>query len=616
MLLDRVDSPKAIKKFSFKELEVLAGEIRQRIIDTTSITGGHVAPSLGAVELTIALHYVLDSPKDKIVWDVGHQIYAHKLLTGRQAHFSTLRQHKGLSGFPKREESEHDIFDVGHASTSISAALGIAEARDIKKEKFEVFAVIGDGSLSGGMAFEGLNNAGYLGTDMTVVLNDNKMSISPNVGAMSNHLRALERMHHVSTDSKPRREIKTIFERLGFTHMGPVDGHSVKDLVGALEEAKKARGPKLLHVITVKGKGFAPAEQTPSKFHGLGPYDSKTGRTAPKKDSYSSVFAAQLVEEARKDKGVVAITAAMPAGTGLSAFAKEFPKRFYDVGIAEEHAVTFAAGLSVQGMNPAVAIYSTFLQRAFDQVIHDVALQELPVKFFLDRGGLVGDDGPTHHGCFDLSYLRIIPGMTVMASSSENELRDMVRTAMSHSRGPMAVRFPRGSVSGEKPRKPSLIEIGKSLAVRRGRDVSIIAIGSMVKEAERALEPLEAEGISAELINARFAKPLDEKAVVSSAKKTGTVITVEENALPGGFGSAVEELLHDAGLHDVRVHRIGIPDYFIEQGSQEILMQNLELTAENIFYTAKYWLKCSESAQKCKKDCIGKQGHYCFAGRK
>ncbi len=602
-LLEHIDSPEDLKRLGPEELPLLAGEIRDVIVGTCAKNGGHVAPNLGTVELTIALHYAFDSPRDKIVWDVGHQAYTHKLLTGRQARFSTLRQYRGISGFPKKGESEHDHFDVGHASTSISSALGLAEARDLRGEKFEVVAVIGDGSLNGGLAFEGLNNTGYLQTNLTIVLNDNKMSIAPNVGALSNHLKTLHRLSDISTEGKPRRQMRTIFEALGFQYYGPVDGHDIGKLVEVFNEARKANRPKLIHVITQKGRGYRPAEQVAEKFHGLGAFDLLTGEVKSSKPGFSSVFGKAIVELAKEDPKIVAITAAMTSGTCLKEFAEQFPERFYDVGIAEEHAITFAAGLAQGGMKPCPVIYSTFLQRGFDEIVHDVALQELPVKIFIDRAGLVGDDGPTHHGVFDLSYLRLIPNMVVMSPKDENELRMMVKTAIGYDAGPIAVRYPRAPLVGVPMDGPmAALAIGEGETLREGSDVTIIAIGTMVQEMAAAARALEAEGISAETINARFVKPLDKKRILASARKTARVVTVEENALLGGFGSAVEELLGENRVA-ADMARMGIPDEFVEQGALEILKGNMGLNAEGIFYSAKYLSRCKAKKLVCNEEC-------------
>lgn len=618
-ILEKIDDPSNLKNLGIKELEQLAQECREKIVGTCSTTGGHVAPSLGTIELTIALHYCLNSPTDKILWDVSHQCYTHKILTGRKDKFNTLRCYKGLSGFTDPKESEHDFFVTGHASTSISTALGMAEARDKKGENFKVVAIIGDGAMSGGLAFEGLNNLGYLRTNMTIIINDNKMSISPNVGAMSNHLKLLQKFSDVSTLEKPRRNIKTLFETLGFEYTGPIDGHDIKKLIEAFKKIEKTKKPKVLHILTKKGKGFKPAETTPEKFHGLGTFNQITGEIKKaSKINYSKVFGTVLTKLGKKDKKICAITAAMPAGTGLSEFAKEIPDRFYDVGIAEQHAVTFAAGLAKEGFKPVVTLYSTFLQRAFDQILHDVALQNLPVKLFIDRAGLVGDDGPTHHGNFDISFLRIIPRMIIMAPKDEKELVAMVKTSMEYNKGPTAVRYPRGTIVGSSEAIDydcKKIEIGKAEQLNKGKDISIIAIGNMVQEALEAIKPLEEEGIQADLINARFAKPLDEKTILESAEKTKKVITIEENTLLGGFGSAVSNLIEEKGSKDIEVKKIGVPDRFIEQGPQTTLRENIGLTAENIFYTAKYWTKCCNNIPltKCDKACAGKtkKGSFC-----
>jgi 1-deoxy-D-xylulose-5-phosphate synthase len=602
-ILERLDSPEDLKKLGLEELPQLASEFRDIIVSTCAKNGGHVAPNLGVVELTMALHYAFDSPKDKIVWDVGHQSYTHKLITGRKARFGTLRQYGGMSGFPKKQESEHDHFDTGHASTSISSALGMAEARDLNGESFEVVAVIGDGSLSGGLAFEGLNNTGYLHTNLTIVLNDNKMSIAPNVGALSNHLKMLHRLSDISMEGKPRRRIQTIFEELGFQYYGPIDGHDIGRLIEVFNESKKTKKPKLIHVITQKGRGYLPAERVTEKFHGLGAFDILTGRTTSNNSSFSTVFGKTIVELAEGDQKIVAITAAMTSGTGLKEFAEKFPERFYDVGIAEEHAITFAAGLARGGMKPCLVIYSTFLQRGFDGLIHDVALQCLPVKIFIDRAGLVGDDGPTHHGVFDLGYLRMIPNMVVMSPKDENEFRMMIKTAMEYDRGPVAVRYPKASLIGV-PMKAEMtaIRIGEAEIVQEGRGITILAIGTMVQEAIAAAHALDMEGISAEIINARFVKPLDKSKILASVKKTMKLVTVEESVLMGGFGSAVEELLEENGVK-ADVVRLGVPDEFVEHGASEILKGEMELNAEGIFYHAKYLSRCKTAGMVCNEEC-------------
>jgi len=611
-LLDSIDSPEDLRKLDIPQLVQLAGEIRARIIDVVSRKGGHLAPSLGAVELTIALHYVFDTPRDKIIWDVGHQAYAHKLITGRRESFETLRQYKGISGFCRRDESPYDVFGAGHASTSISAALGIACARDLAGEDYKVIAVIGDGAMTGGLAFEGINNAGSLKKDIIVILNDNRMSISPNVGALSRYFTDVitgETYNRIKNDiwnlmgklsrfgggrlreviSELDKLVKSLiapgifFEKLGFRYFGPIDGHSHSHLINVFRQIKKLKGPILIHVYTTKGKGYSFAEVDARRFHGLGRFEKLTGVCTEGKEglTFSEVFGKTLVEIAKDRKDVVAITAAMCDGTGLKPFSEAFPDRFYDVGIAEGHAVTFAAGLAVGGAKPVVAIYSTFLQRAFDHMIHDVALQNLPVVFAIDRGGLVGEDGPTHHGVFDLSYLRQIPNMTVMAPKDEDELRSMLRFAVDYNRGPIAIRYPRGSCKGYITSGDySEIEYGRCEVMREGNDVTILAVGSMVWPSVEAADMLLKEGISASVVNMRFVKPLD---AAFLRGLHGKVVTVEENSLEGGFGSAVVEFLKDNGIGDVKIKRLGIPDRFIEHGKRDILLREVELDREGIF---------------------------------
>ncbi|MFZ5775591.1 MAG: 1-deoxy-D-xylulose-5-phosphate synthase [Thermodesulfobacteriota bacterium] len=602
-LLDTIDSPTDLRKLSEEHLESLAGELRRTIIDTVAQTGGHLAPSLGVVELTLAIHYVFNTPDDKLVWDVGHQVYAHKLLTGRRDRFHTLRQYKGISGFPKRDESPYDAFDTGHSSTSISAALGITAAKELKGDPAKTIAVIGDGSMTGGIAFEALNQAGHLGKNLIVILNDNEMSISPNVGALSSFLsrkltsktavRVKKEMEHflksfshvgeniLSVLKRSEDSIKgfftpgMLFEALKFEYVGPIPGHNLKSLIETLQNVRDfATGPVLIHVLTTKGKGYAPAETNPGDFHGVGPFDIATGKplpATPAPPSYTKVFGDTMIEIAKSDPRVVAITAAMPAGTGLIPFAKEFPDRFFDVGIAEQHAVTYAAGLATEGLLPVVAVYSTFFQRALDQIIHDVCLPNLPVTLALDRGGLVGDDGPTHHGVFDLSFLRFIPNLVVMAPKDENELRHMLHTAILHP-GPAAVRYPRGNgegvaMSGDLERLP----LGKGELLREGGDLLLLPVGNRVYPALEAAEGLAKLGIEAAVINPRYIKPLDEALICDWAQKTGRVITVEDNVKRGGFGGSVLELLARKGLSSVRVKLLGLPDIFMEHGSQEQL---------------------------------------------
>jgi 1-deoxy-D-xylulose-5-phosphate synthase len=597
-LLESISDPRQLKGYSVRELEQLASELRTRIIETCAANGGHVAPSLGVVELTIALHRVFDSPLDKIVWDVGHQAYAHKLLTGRNSSFGTLRTMGGISGFPKRVESPHDCFDVGHSSTSISAALGLAVGRDLKRTRNKVLAVIGDGSMTGGIAYEGLNHAGELNKDLVVILNDNEMSIAPNVGAMSNLLSRTitsEYVHRAKKEleafleavpmfgksvlkiaKRAEESLKglftpgMLFEAFGFEYIGPIDGHNIPLLLETLENVKRFDDAVLIHVITKKGKGYGPAEANPSLFHGVGPFEIETGKVVKGKGgaaSYTGIFGEAIKRLALENEKIVAITAAMPDGTGLTPFAKEFPERFFDVGIAEQHAVTFAAGLAAEGLRPVVALYSSFLQRGFDQLCHDVCLQDLPVVFAIDRAGVVGSDGPTHHGVFDLSYLRHVPGLTVMAPKDENELQHMLATGLSLD-GPSAIRYPRGNGYGvaiDQILKP--LPVGKGELVRDGKDGAIIAIGTMVQSALEAAAELSKEGVELAVMNARFVKPLDREMILSLAE-SGMLFTLEDNVLQGGFGTAILELLEEEERSEVLVTRIGYPDSFIEQGEQ------------------------------------------------
>ena len=609
-LLAKIQSPAELKKLDKKQLPLLAEELREKIVSTVAENGGHLGSSLGVVELTIALHRVFDSPKDKIIWDVGHQAYAHKLLTGRQNQFGTLRQINGISGFPKRAESDHDVFGVGHSSTSISASLGMAAANDILEQDNKVVAVIGDGSLTAGMAFEGLNHAGHLKQKLVVILNDNEMSISPNVGALSSFLsrkmtsdtfirfkketeNLLSYVPGIGRDlvnlaKRAEESLKSfmtpgmLFEGFGFDYFGPLDGHNLEELTETLHNVAQIKGPVLLHVLTKKGKGYEPAEQNPPKFHGVGPFDSQTGDVKGGKSvSYTSVFSETLVKLAEEDPRIVAITAAMTEGTGLKAFSEKFPERFYDVGIAEQHAVTFAAGLSCQGMRPVVAIYSTFLQRAYDQVVHDVCLQNLPVTFAMDRGGLVGADGPTHHGVFDLSFLRHVPNMVFAVPRNEVELQRIMKTA-SQFEGPFAYRYPRGAGMGvaiSEAIEP--LEIGQGELLVEGCDGLLIALGTMVNEALIASENMKKEGLSIAVVDARFVKPLDDELILSLAENAPFIITAEENSLQGGFGAAVLELFSDHGI-TVPVSRVGIPDHFVEQGTQAELRERLGLTSAGL----------------------------------
>jgi 1-deoxy-D-xylulose-5-phosphate synthase len=612
-MLDKINTPADIRGLTIRELNLLAAELREEIISVCAKNGGHLAPSLGVVELTIALHRVFASPQDKIVWDVGHQAYAHKLLTGRKDRFSTLRTMGGISGFPKRAESPHDVFDVGHSSTSISAALGMAAGRDLKRSGNKVIAVIGDGSMTGGLAYEGLNNAGHLNKDLVVILNDNEMSIAENVGAVSTLLSRTitsEFVHRIKKDvegflegldsfgkgmlkiaKKAEESLKglftpgMLFETFGFEYVGPIDGHNIEFLMETLENVKRFDDAVLIHVITKKGKGYRPAEEKPALFHGVGPFDIATGRVRKGKGgaaSYTSVFGGAIKRIAAEDERVVAITAAMPDGTGLTSFSRDYPNRFFDVGIAEQHAVTFAAGMAAEGFRPVVAVYSSFLQRAFDQVFHDVCLQNLPVVFAIDRAGVVGSDGPTHHGLFDLSYLRILPNMVLMAPMDENELQHMLQTAIEHE-GPTALRYPRGDGYGVPlDQKLKKIPIGKGEILRNGRDGAILAVGVMVNPALEAANALTSEGIDLTVVNARFIKPLDRDLIVSLACGAGNLFTVEESALMGGFGSAVLELLEEVGIEGVKVTRFGYPDRYVEQGEQPELRKMYCLDVEGI----------------------------------
>jgi 1-deoxy-D-xylulose-5-phosphate synthase len=618
MLIKNIESPADLKKLTQEELPLLAEELRDIIIEQVSCEGGHLASNLGVVELTIALHYVFNTPLDKIVWDVGHQSYAHKLLTGRFKKFATLRKYRGLSGFPKMEESPFDAFGTGHSSTSISAALGIAEARDKRGERFKVIPVIGDGALTSGLAFEGLNNAGQLKKDLLVILNDNEMSISKNVGALSAYLNRIltgeafqklkketkSFLEHIPKLGAPvskmaQRAEETIkglflpgilFEELGFTYIGPIDGHDIDLLIETFSRVRQLNEPVLLHVITKKGRGYKFSEKDPCVFHGIGPFDLDTGTVSsdPTTPTYSEVFGKALTALAQEDIRLVAISAAMREGTGLDIFSEKFPERFYDVGIAEPHAVTFAAGLASHGLRPVVAIYSTFLQRAYDEIIHDVCLQNLPVIFAIDRSGIVGEDGATHQGVFDISYLRHIPNLLVMSPKDAPELRGMLRLALHHD-GPSAIRYPRGRV--KQPigysAKEAAVTMGKGELLSQGDDIALIAIGNAVSPAFKAAEMLRKEGISPCVINARFIKPLDEELILSTASRVKRIVTVEENVLAGGFGSAVLECLNKAELDDVSVRRIGIEDEFVEHGSQSILRKKYSLDDEGIYRVCK-----------------------------
>jgi 1-deoxy-D-xylulose-5-phosphate synthase len=617
-ILDSIDSPADLHRLSVDGLRDLAAEIREEIVNTVKQTGGHLGANLGAVEIILAVHSVISSPVDKLIFDVGHQAYPHKLVTGRRLQFATLRQLHGLSGFPRMSESPHDAFGTGHAGTSISAALGYCLARDVLGEKYKVVTITGDGALTAGMSFEAMNHAGELETDLVVVLNDNEMSIAPNVGALSNYLTQLRTdptLHRAREDLerlisripaiggqvwKAAEKFKdtvrslvvpgALFEELGFTYYGPIDGHDIGMVQRVLREAIGRGGPVLIHAITEKGKGYAPAENDPGRLHALKPANScHRSSVAP---TFSDVFGEMLLELACKDRRIVAITAAMPEGTGLDRFAAELPDQFFDVGIAEQHAVTVAAGMAAGGLRPVCAVYSTFMQRSYDQIVHDVCMQNLPVVLCLDRGGLVGDDGPTHHGAYDLSFLRSIPNLLIMAPSSGQELRDMLYTALSHS-GPCAIRYPRGTTDVPADHQPSALPIGQGRLLRMGEQVGILAVGSMVDASLQAAELLASRGVMAAVVDARFVKPIDEGLVLSLAQACGCLVTVEENALIGGFGSAVLETLVKHG-RVTPVRCLGIPDVFVEHGPTERLLELVRLTPSDIASAAEQLLRGSE----------------------
>lgn len=612
--LREINSPEDLRNLEVNELKELCGEIRSYMVDVISEIGGHFGGGLGTVELTVALHKVFNTPADKIVWDTGHQAYPHKIITGRREELKTIRQFGGISGFLKRSESEYDSFGAGHASTSISAALGIATAAKKAGKNTRTVAVIGDGAMTGGMAYEGLNNSGILKSDLIVVLNDNNMSIAPNnVWQISNYFTELishpeynrfkgavwdltgkmdnfgDRIRRVA--ARVESGIKSIitpgmlFEALGFRYFGPVNGHNLNQLVKLFEQVNKFNGPILVHILTSKGKGYKPAEKDKQRLHASTPFDKTTGmahKSGASPVSYTRIFGEALVDIVEKDKKIVGITAAMPDGTGLDYLQKAYPENYYDVGIAEEHAVTFSAGMATEGIIPVVAIYSTFLQRGFDQIIHDVALQKLHVVFVLDRAGLVGADGPTHHGTFDLTYLRMIPNMTIMSPQNENELRNMLFTAIYHIDGPVAIRYPRGNALGVEVSSDFIAyETGKMEKLNSGVDAAVIAVGSMVSPANKAVKVLESEGIKCELFNARFIKPLDKDCLDEIAGKFDHIITIEENSLPGGFGSAVSEYFIDKH-HKSEILRLGIPDKFIDHGTQAELLRLLKLDPEGI----------------------------------
>ena len=610
MILERIKETNDIKDLSWEELDVLACEVRQFLVEKVSEHGGHLASNLGVVELTIAMHKAFSLPKDKMIWDVGHQAYTHKLLTGRRDGFETLRKFGGMSGFPKRNESDCDVFDTGHSSTSISAGLGYVEAREILGEDYKVVSVIGDGSLTGGMAYEALNNAAHLNSNFVIILNDNNMSISENVGGMSKYLAgirtakvynelkkgvtgALNRIpgvgkNIVSSIRKTKNSIKQLFvpgmlfEEMGLTYLGPVDGHDIKKLYRTLREAQKMDHAVLVHVLTQKGKGYAPAEQNPSKFHGIGPFDMETGNTVEvkEKDTYTDVFGKVMYKEGEKEPKLVAITAAMKDGTGLSGFQKKYPERFFDVGIAEEHAVTFAAGLAAAGLKPVFAVYSSFLQRGYDQIVHDVCMQNLPVVFAIDRAGLVGNDGETHQGAFDLAYLSHIPNMTMMSPKNKWELADMLRFAIRHD-GPIAFRYPRGTAyDGLKERRAPIV-LGKSEMIYEESDIAIFSVGHMMEVAHQVWEHLKEKGYSCSLINSRFVKPMDTDVLEQMAEKHKLFVTIEEGVMTGGYGEQVMNYVSREVL-PVKVLINAMPDQYVEQGNIGLLRKEILLDADSI----------------------------------
>ena len=613
MNLEEIQDPSFLKNYSNKQLEELAADIRRFLIEKLSATGGHIGPNLGVVELTLALHQLFDSPKDKLLWDVGHQAYVHKILTGRAPQFDTLRQYKGLCGFPKRTESEHDVWETGHSSTSLSGAMGMATARDLKGTNENIVAIIGDGALTGGMALEALNHIGHEQKHLIVVLNDNEMSIAPNVGALHS---ILGRLRTAGKYQKAKEDVETIirkipafggkladtaerlkdslkylmvsgmfFEEMGFTYLGPVDGHDLDDLKHQLSYAKKTSGPVLVHVLTKKGKGYKPAEEDATgAWHGTGPYKIESGEMVkkPGPPSYPSVFANTLKRIAREDERVVAITPAMPGGSKLDLFAEEFPDRMFDVGIAEQHAATMSAGLATQGMKPVYAVYSTFLQRGYDQVVHDICRQNLNVLIAIDRAGLVGADGETHQGVFDIAFLRSLPNITILNPKDENEFQHMLYTGICYDDGPIAIRYPRGNGTGVKmDASLSRLPIGKWNVLQEGTDAAILTFGTMIPVAEKALAQLKQAGYSIRLINANSVKPLDEELLEALAEEELPLLTIEESVLQGGFGSAVLEFYNEKGMH-VELKRMGIPDYFVEHGSVSELYQEVGLTPERI----------------------------------
>jgi len=611
-VLDQINRPEDLKRLSIEQLEALAGEIREFLIEKLSVTGGHLAPNLGVVELTLALHYHYNSPKDKMIFDVGHQSYVHKILTGRKNQFDTLRKYKGLCGFIKRNESEHDVWEAGHSSTSLSAAMGFAVARDLQGGDNKVIAIIGDGALTGGMAFEALNHIGHDKKNLIVILNDNEMSIAPNVGALHNYmskirsdkhyLKAKEEVEHllkripaiggtvVKTVERLKDSLKylvvsgVLFEELGFHYYGPVDGHSLPKMLDTLRQADKMSGPVLIHVVTRKGKGYSPAEEDSHTWHGISPYKIESGQVVKSAGPpmYTEVFSGALMELAEKDPRIVAVTPAMPGGSGLLKFAAKYPDRMIDVGIAEQHAGTFCGGLAMEGIKPVFAVYSTFMQRAYDQIVHDICRQNLNVVFAIDRAGFVGPDGETHQGVYDIAFLRSIPNMVIMMPKDEQELRNMMKTAMDYEDGPIALRYPRINGRGVAQTPMEALPIGKWDVVREGRDAAVLAVGPMVEVAEEAAELLATQGIAIRVVNARFIKPLDEEMLLEMAQERLPLITLEEGTRLGGFGSAVLEFYSDQEQFGMPVKNIAIPDYFVEHGSIKEQRNEVGLTAENV----------------------------------
>lgn len=613
MLLDHINQPEDLKRLSTAELEQLAGEIRQFLIEKLSASGGHLSSNLGIVELTIALHTLYDSPRDKFIFDVGHQAYVHKILTGRKDRFDTLRKYKGMCGFIKRAESDHDVWEAGHSSTSLSAAMGMAMARDLKGEDFRVFAVIGDGAMTGGMALEAMNHIGHEKKNLTVILNDNEMSIAPNVGAIHNYLSKIRSDKHyrkakeevesllkkipaiggtlAKTAEKVKDSLKYLlvsgvwFEELGFNYIGPVDGHNLPLLLETLKQSEKVEGPVLIHVITTKGKGYSPAEMDSHKWHGASPYKIESGQflKAVGNPMYTEVFGNTLIELAEQDERIVAVTPAMPGGSGLMNFAARFPTRMIDVGIAEQHAATLCAGMAAEGLKPVFAVYSTFLQRAYDQVVHDICRPKLNVMFAIDRAGFVGPDGETHQGVYDIAFLRSLPNMVLMMPKDENELRRMMRTGIDYNEGPVAVRYARINGLGVPlDENPQPIPIGTWETLTEGDTMAVLAVGPMNQVALEAADMLKKEGINLRVINARFIKPLDEAMLLQLAKEHMPIITMEEGSEQGGFGSAVLEFYAKQGIEGVRVRTMGVPDYFVEHGSIKEQRQEVGLTAEHL----------------------------------